>query len=78
MTRILHAFGIAPMSLVVDLVSSVSSVPDLCVPRSRRRSFIASSFSALVEIVVRRAVCQPARLHRQDCAVTSRLRRGIR
>jgi hypothetical protein len=32
MTRILHAFGIAPMSLAVDLVSSVSSVPDLFVP----------------------------------------------
>jgi hypothetical protein len=27
MTRILHAFGIAPMSLAVDLVSSVSSAP---------------------------------------------------
>jgi hypothetical protein len=49
MTRILHAFGIAPMSLAVDLVSSVSSVPDLCVrARGDDPSMAGTGSSSLV------------------------------
>ena len=49
MTRILHAFGIAPMSLAVDLVSSVSSAPDPCAPTLEETIPMAGTGSLITE-----------------------------